>query len=127
MAITLSKVSISRDRGCEIMETTITLTIVITLAMSLLFAIRYTERKMKAAGVCEGAKSAIWLLSIVGLIQLAMFVLLLLFGEGGWTDNINKIIAASWTDRIIGTVLFYGLSFICAAVVGAVIGAAIDN
>jgi len=97
------------------------------VAMILLFNVYYTERKMKAAGVCEGTNNAIWLLSIVGLIQLAMFVLLLLFGEGGWTDNINKIIVASWADRIIGTLLFYGFSFICAAVVGAVIGAAIDN
>ena len=109
------------------METVITITIIAIVAMILLFTIYCTEHKMKAAGACEGVNEAIWLLSIVGLIQLAMFVLLLLLGEGGWTDNINKIIAASWADRIIGTILFYGLSFICAAVVGAVIGAAIDN
>jgi uncharacterized protein involved in cysteine biosynthesis len=109
------------------METIITITIIATVAMILLFTVYHTERKRKTSVHYDGVNDTIQFLSMIGLIQLVMFVLLLLLGEGGWTDNINKIIAASWTDRIIGTVLFYGLSFICAAVVGAVVGAAIDN
>lgn len=109
------------------METIITITIIVTIALILLFNIQYTEHKMKVAGICEGSSNAIRFLSIIGLIQLAVLVLLLLLGENGWGDNINRIITASWTDRIIGTVLFYGMSFICAVVVGGVIGAAMDS
>lgn len=95
------------------------------IAVALFLTAQHTEHLRKTATHYNGVNDAIEMLSIIGLIQLGMLVICL-FMDAGWDANIQKIIHASWGMLIVGGICFYGLSFLCVAVVGCVIAMIID-